>query len=251
MCGASSQPGFGQNKDPVHTPSLRDIAADYLRSPLGRAEQYRQFTKVAPELIREMEINLLAWVGEQLRPGLRELGRERHIFAMSLTPECEQVSRIALMLLEKDHPQVGDLLCRCMRSLVDAIGHCIPEAGSDAAMVLVGTQESICIQHFERLQASLQRAKAIIVQCPRDSVYQRTAARLKDMEKHTLQAAAEHTSESKCLPTPKIAEKSGYEPDSNYKNALSGLVKMGLLENEGRGYFMPKEVRGILRYIKE
>ena len=74
----------------------------------------------------------------------------------------------------------------------------------------------------------------------------RIASRLNDTERFTLQAAAEHASEDRPLPTQEIAGKAGYDVNSNYKTTLAGLVKMGLLENNGRGYFLPNESAWIL-----
>lgn len=74
----------------------------------------------------------------------------------------------------------------------------------------------------------------------------RLASRLNDAEKFTLKAAAAHASRETPLTTPNIAAKAGYDVNSNYKTTLAGLVKMGLLENNGRGYFVPDESAWIL-----
>ncbi len=78
----------------------------------------------------------------------------------------------------------------------------------------------------------------------------RVVSRLNDTERFTLLAAAEHTSPESRLSTGDIATVSGNPENSNFKQTLSRLVKMGLLENEGRGYFMPSESRWILDHIK-
>ena len=74
----------------------------------------------------------------------------------------------------------------------------------------------------------------------------RIASRLNDTERFILQAVAEHASSEHRLATGDVAKRAGYEPNSNFKSTLSGLVKMGLLENEGRGYFIPQESEWIL-----
>jgi len=84
-----------------------------------------------------------------------------------------------------------------------------------------------------------------------DKFRRRLVSKLNDTEKFTLIAAAEHTSQELRLPTGEIAKKSGNPENSNFKQTLSRLVKIGLLENEGRGYYMPADARWILDHIRQ
>ena len=78
----------------------------------------------------------------------------------------------------------------------------------------------------------------------------RIAARLNDTQKELLRAAAAHTSVDDPLTGPDLVAKAGYDQiNTNMKTTLSGLVKMNLLDNPGRGYFLPAESRWVLNAI--
>jgi len=79
----------------------------------------------------------------------------------------------------------------------------------------------------------------------------RLVSRLNDTERYILEVVAQHASAECGMTTLEIAKKAGCDANSNFKNRLSGLVKLGLLENRGKGYFIPLESRWICCHLSQ
>lgn len=79
---------------------------------------------------------------------------------------------------------------------------------------------------------------------------QRLLSKLNDTEKCILKAVAQTATPTSRLTAEEILKKATYGSlNSNFKKTMSGLVKTGLLENEGQGYYMPEDSMWVLKHL--